>query len=139
MILSSLWMSRIDYWTSILTPNQVPFSGHFGIWNSGDFLCWILGQICTVELQWKYICSFLLLTVLHCIFYKLKIVILALFSMQSILHWIECSYYKFTLLSRIQQKTCKIEPKNCKLKCQKYVFQKYGLSHTNALCDNQFY
>ena len=25
--------------------NQVPSSGHFGIWNCGDFLCWILRQV----------------------------------------------------------------------------------------------
>ena len=45
-------------------------------------------QICAVELQWKCIektvilknYMSLLLTFVHCIFYKLKIVILALFS-----------------------------------------------------------
>ena len=45
-------------------------------------------QICAVELQWKYIektvilknCSSLLLTFVRCIFYKLKIVLLTLFS-----------------------------------------------------------
>ena len=61
-------------------------------------------QIYAVELQWKCIkktailknYSFLLLTYVQCIFYKLKIVILTLFS---------C--YKFSLFLKIQQKNCK--------------------------------
>ena len=50
------------------------------------------------------------------IFKNSKILVLALISRQSILHWIECLYLKFTLFSRIQQKkTVKIQEKNCKL------------------------
>ena len=72
-------------------------------------------QICAGKLQRKYIektvllknCSFLLLNILHCIFYKLKIVILALFS---------CSLFCIELNAHITSFHCifKNATKNCK-------------------------
>ena len=71
-------------------------------------------QICAVELQWNYIgktaflkdYSFLLLTILHCIFHKFKIVILAFFTVfknttrKTVKIKVKnCSYYKFSLFS----------------------------------------
>ena len=68
------------------------------------FTCLCALQICTVELQWKYIektvllknYSFLLLIILHCIFHMLKIVTLALFSMANEI--IKESWKKIALL-----------------------------------------
>ena len=72
-------------------------------------------QICAGKLQWNYSqknvilknCSFLLLVILHCIFYKLKIVILALFS---------CSLFCIELNAHITSFHCifKNATKNCK-------------------------
>ena len=65
-------------------------------------------QICTVELQWKCIektvilknYSFLLLTYIPCIFYKLKIVILTLFSCM----YLELDFYCLCSLQKSSSK-----------------------------------
>jgi hypothetical protein len=74
-------------------------------------------QICAVELQWKYIektvilknYSSLLLTIVHCIFNKVKSVILTLFSfslfcIESIAH-----ITSFQCFQEYNKKTVKIE------------------------------
>ena len=89
--------------------------------NGSRLLCMFCAlQICAVGLQWKCIektvilknYSSLLLTFVRCIFYKLKIVILALFSCSLFCIELSAHITSFHCFLRIQQKNCK-NGQNC--------------------------
>ena len=90
-------------------------------------------QICAVELQWKCIektvilknYSSLLLTFVRCIFYKLKIVILALFSCSLFCIELNAHIASFHYFSEYKKKTVKIEKI---AKIHSFVLYKFNLT-----------
>ena len=90
-------------------------------------------QICAVELQWKCIektvilknYSYLLLTFARCIFYKLKIVILTLFSCSLFCIELNAHITSFHCFSEYNKKTVKIKKM---AKIHSFVHYKFNLT-----------